>query len=199
MTEDAVVASANRIYSATGRDPTYEELIDAVGGGSNSTLKPFLETWQRNRPALHAVPSVLSNTTTGFVTELWGQAMREAQNAYEAHKTAADERAATAARQRDIAIGEIERLEAELDAEQGNTESLRNHCAELQVKTQRADELEQRVCELDTQLVQMRDERDAARVDGGQARGQITALERQLNRLVHGKAKSASPRRESRR
>lgn len=197
MTEDAVFASANRIYAATGRDPTYDELIEAVGGGSNSTLKPFLETWQRNRPTLHTVPSALANTAIGFVTDLWGQAMREAQKAFEAYKTAADDDVATVARQRDIAIGEIERFETELDSERRKTESLRVQCAELQVRVQQADQLGQRVRELEQQLQQVRDQREAAKLDAGQARGQVTALERQLKRAVVWKAKSATPPRRS--
>ena len=45
-TEAAVFAAADGL-KAQGVEPTYEGIVDILGGGSNSTIKPHLINWKQ--------------------------------------------------------------------------------------------------------------------------------------------------------
>jgi hypothetical protein len=77
--EAAVFAAADGL-KLRGEEPTYERIVEVLGGGSNSTIKPHLINWKQMSGG-HSRPtpeSVLARATI-FAEGVWGAALKEAQ------------------------------------------------------------------------------------------------------------------------
>lgn len=76
-TKPAVYAAADAL-KARGVDPTYERIVEALGGGSNATVGPHLETWkQSSQPPTKPVPESVEVRARIFIEAVWTSAVRE--------------------------------------------------------------------------------------------------------------------------
>lgn len=181
----------DEVYISTGRDPTYDDIKNALGG-SYSTIKPYLQSWlEKPRPIRFPLPNAIGAKGTHLVEVIWGHALSHALQTMEAKDRKSAEALALKQHELDVAMQEIRNLEAERDRSSATVDSLLAERAELMVRLQAFESLA-------AAEPAMRDERDHAREDLILARGQIQALERHIAQLLQsswGKnSKSRRPR-----
>ena len=76
-TKSAVYAAADAL-KARGADPTYERIVEALGGGNNATVGPHLESWKlSSQPPAKPVPESVEVRAKLFVEAVWTVAVRD--------------------------------------------------------------------------------------------------------------------------
>lgn len=167
----------DEVYISTGRDSTYDDIKNALGG-SYSTIKPYLQSWlEKPRPIRFPLPGAIGTKATHLVEVIWGHALAHALQTIEEKDRKSAEALALKQHELDVAMQEIRNLESECDRSAASVDSLLAQRAELMVRIQGLEALAgaERA---------MRDERDQAREELAVARGQIHALERQIPQLL---------------
>lgn len=189
----------DEIYAATGKDPTYADVTAALHC-SNSTIKPYLQTWlDRSRPERYPVPSSLSEKTRSLVQLIWGLAANEARQIELGHHAELKAALALAEQQREIAIQNASELEQDQTRLQRENAALIDERAELRVRLSDAQTLTVRIQGLDALNHSLRVERDEARMKESAARGQVEVLERQIKLLLESPDGTRAPDRRQRR
>lgn len=114
---DEFFETANRL-KAEGKKVTAELMLSALGGGSYRTMYKFLDLWESSQPvekkaltAEEIPPSVIA----AYVSA-WRVASQAAEQQIQAAKDSATEEISKAAKQFDDALGSIDKLEAENEA-----------------------------------------------------------------------------------
>lgn len=114
-----IEAAAEALVSEGVNSPTNEQVRQKLGGGSLSHISPVMREWRRqlreqtDTPAL-PVPDTLQQLAADLAARLWQQARELAEADAAAVRAQADADIAQADEQRDEALDEIRRLEAEL-------------------------------------------------------------------------------------
>ena len=140
-TKAPVYAAADALW-ARGVDPTYELIIAALGGGSNATVGPHLESWrQSSRPPAKPVPDSVEIRAKIFVEAVWTAAVREnlADIDHAKQRTDALIEQAEQALAKSIAISQG--LEAERDDLLKRVAEIGDHCTELRFQLRQVDKL----------------------------------------------------------
>ena len=76
---EAVYAAADGLQ-AQGIEPTYERIIQILGGGSNSSVGPHLDTWHASsKPPARPIPDDVSKRATIFAQAVWTAALTSTQ------------------------------------------------------------------------------------------------------------------------
>ena len=140
-TKAAVYATADALW-ARGIDPTYELIIAALGGGSNATVGPHLESWrQSSRPPAKPVPDSVETRAKIFVEAVWTAAVRESLAEIDHAKQTTDaliEQAEQALAQ-SIAINQA--VEAERDELLKRVAEIGGQCTELRFQLRQIDKM----------------------------------------------------------
>ncbi len=182
--EQSVFAVCDRIFIETGRDPSYQDITDELGG-SNSTVKPFIQSWlDQPRPARQPMPDTLQTTVASFVQVIWGHALATSQKAMlpvireteDAHKRSQGQLAS--------AMQTISEVDQERDGLKVEIQRLMATNAELHFKLGANDTLTKRCEGLEQTIEVLSQEREQALAQISGAQGQIDALERQLVNIL---------------
>jgi len=202
LDRDEVFETANRLVSE-GKPVTANSLLEALGGGSFTTIYKHLAAWQAERPSPTTtisgeIPAAVQNA----FASTWKVAAQEASREAEAAKAIAAEEIQIAQNQFAGALQVIENLEKETEEYEQQIDSLRNEADELQQKNSKleadnaalkaADEeirrqLEQQNTELDRlrhEIEKSRNERDNAMKEASELKGSVTTLQTQHTELL---------------
>lgn len=192
---EEVFEAANRM-AAEGREVTALTLLNALGGGSLTTIYKHLNAWNAERPA----PTVASNNEipdsvqTAFASA-WRAATQEAAKEVAAAKEKAAEEVQQAQKQFTDALAVIEKLEAESEVDGQQIDELKAQVAGLESELSKAksesaalkaaaDELRQQIKKLEEAGKSDRAERDAALKEAAELRGLAEALKTQNAELL---------------
>ena len=162
-TEEAVWTAADELQ-ASGHEPTVLLLRERVGG-SFTTVQKHLRTWQDKQRQVQAirVPESIQRLADQLAREVWRSAQVETQAAISQAQQTAQAAIAAIEKERDQALSEIARLEAdaetrstELDVARTEMYTMRDTLAEARAHAQteaaRATELERQLTSVQTEL-----------------------------------------------
>lgn len=180
--------TANRMQ-AEGKEVTAMALLDALGGGSLSTIYKHLQVWQASKPAQVVIqPEEIPVAVQASFAAAWRLAAKEAKREVTEVKEKAKEEVAAALRQFHGALEAIDKLEKEREAEADATEGLHKMIAEMKAEASKAEaELaaeKARTDELREQLKAQQQDRDAALKQAAEYKGQIEAMTAQNAQLI---------------
>jgi DNA repair exonuclease SbcCD ATPase subunit len=129
---DELFETANRL-KAEGKEVTALTLLDALGGGSLSTIYKHLEVWHASKPAEVITPGEeLPPQVLASFTASWRLATQEAGRQVAEVREKAKEETAAALRQFHGALEAIAKLEAESEADAQEIERLTGKIAEVE-------------------------------------------------------------------
>ncbi len=162
---DELFETANRVDSE-GREVTATVLLDELGGGSLRTIYKLLEVWRQNRPAVTvSVSDEIPPSVQIAFANAWRLATQEAGRAITAAREKASEEIATAQKQFQEALENIERLEKESEADE-----------------QEIDDLKAKLAQLEDSLRQAQTDASAQKATADQLREQVKSQEAELER-----------------
>jgi len=142
--KEAVHAAADGL-KARGIDPTYDKVIEVLGGGSNSSVGPHLETWvQSSQPPSRPIPEQIHARAKILFEAVWTAALSATQADIDHARLEFSARIDEAERALAASIEIGQGLEADRDRLVEQVASLSEQCTELryqlrQVATLRAD------------------------------------------------------------
>ncbi len=187
--------AANRL-AAEGREVTALTLLNALGGGSLTTIYKHLSAWEAQRPAVvPAGNSEIPPSVQAAFAGTWRAAQLEAAREIAAAKEKAQEEVQQAQKQFADAVAAIEKLEADSEADAQQIEQLKARTVELEsqmheLKTENAslrsvgDELRQQVQKLEAMAKSDRADRDGALKEAAELRGLNDGLQAQNKDLL---------------
>jgi ribosomal protein L29 len=196
VTADVVAAAAAQLVAA-GQEPSLIAVQAAIGGGSFSTVKRYLDPWRAERAALAtvAVPAAVTGLGGELTVRLWQQAVTQADERVARIRAEAAEQTAVLATALDAAETTIERLETEQAAlivqlaaaeAQATTATAAQRAAEVvaQTATAQAETLHAHVADLQAQLATAQVQAaagQAAQLAQAQLTGELGVLRERLD------------------
>lgn len=180
--------TANRMQ-AEGKEVTAMALLDALGGGSLSTIYKHLQTWQASKPAQVAIqPEEIPAAVQASFAAAWRLAAQEAKREVTEVKEKAKEEVTGALRQFHGALEAIAKIEKERDADAELIEGLQKQLAEARAEVSKAEAEgaaeKARADELREQLKSQQQDRDAAIKEASELKGQLESLKGQNQQLL---------------
>jgi len=138
--QQAVCAVADGL-KAQGEEPTYERIIEILGGGSNSTVGPHLAAWRQKTSAPpRPVPAPVTVRATILAEAVWMAALNEVQAEIEQAKQAAAAEIDQAKCALSASIAINEKLEEARDLLAKQVESLKSDCLKANLELAQVDE-----------------------------------------------------------
>lgn len=192
VTQDNVAAIAEDLL-ARGEDPTLLKVQEALGGGSYSTVKRYLDAWRAQReqsPVVELPPEVASKALV-MIQTLWSVAVAQADQRVAQVQAAAQQQIAQAQAELAQAEALIQRQEGEIetvtqqlaDARQAVTR-LEQAAAQAQTARQIAEarvvEQGQTIADLKANLLAATERAEVAVTAQARLDGELTALRQQL-------------------
>jgi len=209
---DRIIAAANALYEQAEREsfPTVDAVRRAARVDMNAASAVMRE-WRRQQtvqatPVVVAIPEAVQQAQSQALAALWTQAqelanesLRAAQASWETERAELDAMRQEMAAAYEAQASELEAaqeratqmqhaVEAAADAHREQLESLR---AELAAAVTRAERAEVRSGEIEKRVAALESERDAARLQAGEARevaaklsGQLEAVQSQNTALL---------------
>ena len=141
VTQESVCAACDTIKAAGG-DVTYKAVRDLLGGGSNSTLQPYIDAYNKaSRPAPKPVPQPLEERMKMFLGGLWAMACEATQPELDRVRAEAQAKVQSLedALHSSMAIGAA--LEADKNGLEGRFQTLAAECIELRVRLRQQEPL----------------------------------------------------------
>ena len=112
-----IVAAIDRLYRSTGKAPTVQDIIAEMGGGSASYVTPVRREWvesmEKAKTVARKLPDAVRQIMESATAAMWEVTTGEADAELAEYKLKAEEQAATLTAERDAALGDVERLEAD--------------------------------------------------------------------------------------
>lgn len=140
-TKAAVYAAADAL-KARGTDPTYERVVEALGGGSNATVGPHLESWrQSSQPPAKPVPESVEVRARIFVEAVWTAAVRDSLADIDQAKQRSDAQIEQAEQALVVSIAISQGLEEERDGLLKRLVEIGEQCTELRFLLRQVDKL----------------------------------------------------------
>lgn len=186
--------TANRM-KAEGKEVTAMALLDALGGGSLSTIYKHLEAWNAARPTEVIVkPEEIPAAVQASFAAAWRLAAQESKREVTEVKEKAKEEVAAALRQFHGALEAIAKIEKDRDTDTEIIEGLQKQLAEAKAEISKAESEgaaeKARADELRQQLKSQQQDRDAALQQAAEYKGQIEAMTAQNAQLLAELAKN---------
>jgi hypothetical protein len=195
INQDSVNQFCNEVYVSTGKDPTYEDVKNGLGG-SYSTIKLYLPSWlAKERPPRFPLPDAIRTKAAHLAQVIWSYALADARQIMDAKEHKREEAMALKDKELDVAMQELLSVENERDRLAASVDSLLAERAELRVRLEGLDRLAAQLEASQAAEVAMRDQRDQAREELNLGRGQIQAMERQIAQLLQASQALVKPRR----
>ena len=164
---DELIETANRM-AAEGKQVTALSLLEALGGGSLTTIYKYLAEWEAARPKTAPASGgaeVPDNVQNAFM-QTWRVATMEAARETQAAKEKAAEEVKAAQGKFEGALEGIQKLEAQAEQD-----------------TAQIEELKARVAELEQSVSQLSNDNAASRATAEQLRHQVKSQQTELDRL----------------
>jgi|TARA_Y100001934_G_C12387159_1_gene797237 chromosome segregation ATPase len=112
-----ILAAIERLYRSTGKAPKVQEIIAEMGGGSASYVTPVRREWvesmEKAKTVARKMPDAVRQIMESATAAMWEVTTGEADAELAEYKLKAEEQAATLTAERDAALGDVERLEAD--------------------------------------------------------------------------------------
>lgn len=112
-----ILAAIERLYRSTGKAPTVQDIIAEMGGGSASYVTPVRREWvesmEKAKTVARKMPDAVRQIMENATAAMWEVTTGEADVELAEFKLKAEEQAATLTAERDAALGDVERLEAD--------------------------------------------------------------------------------------
>lgn len=195
INRDSVHQLCDEVYISTGKDPTYDDVKNVLGG-SYSTIGPYLKPWlEKERPPRFALPDAIGTRAAQLAQVIWSYALADARQIMDAKDQKREEAVTLKDKELNIAMQEIRSVENERDRFAASVDSLLKERAEHKVRLEGLERLTAQLEASQAAELAMRDQRDQAREDLSLARGQIQAMERQIAQLLQTSQAPAKPRR----
>jgi hypothetical protein len=182
--QQAVFAVADWLKSK-GEDPTYERIIEILGGGSNSTVGPHLAAWRQKTSAPpRPVPESVGIRATILAEAVWIAALSEVQAEIEKAKQAAGAEIdqATCSLSQSISINQ--KLEADLKLAAEKVESLQSDCLKANLELGQVNELRIALAGAQQCSEDRRRDGEALQREIAMLKGEIASLKRQGELLL---------------
>jgi len=139
--KEAVHAAADGL-KARGIEPTYDKVIEVLGGGSNSSIGPHLETWgQSSQPPSRPIPEQIQARAKILVEAVWTAALSATQADIDIARLGSSTRIDEAERALAASIEIGNGLETDRDRLVEQVASLSAQCAELKYQLRQAETL----------------------------------------------------------
>ncbi len=196
FTQEQVFETADRL-AGEGKEVTATTLLNALGGGSLTTIYKHFTAWQEVRPAASMMPAPieLPDSVQGAFAAAWRVATTEAAREVATVREKAAEEVGAAQKQFHEALEQIERLEAESEADTERMEALNAKVLELEAAQHKLESdaaaqkatAEQLRDQMKVQLSdheRLRQERDVAVKDAAELTGQAQVLKEQNKELL---------------
>lgn len=192
VSQDSVNAACNSI-AAEGGSPTFDALVKRLGGGSNSTVKPYLDAWiKASRIPPRPIPDAVQNHAAMLAQSIWTMACDAAFPEVERVKADA---AATLEASRDM-LTSCMKISATMEEERDNhaikIEDLQIERAELRSQLRSVEPVRVALIEAAELAERRRDECEATRRELAHVQGQYAALLAQQTDLLE---RVSTPRR----
>tara|TARA_Y100001973_G_C5185354_1_gene327483 strand:+ start:200 stop:826 length:627 start_codon:yes stop_codon:yes gene_type:complete len=114
-----ILAAIERLYRSTGKAPKVQEIIAEMGGGSASYVTPVRREWvesmEKAKTVARKMPDAVRQIMESATAAMWEVTTGEADAELAEYKLKAEEQAATLTAERDAALGDVERLEADCE------------------------------------------------------------------------------------
>ncbi|MBI1272285.1 hypothetical protein GC174_17800 [bacterium] len=193
--EEEIHAAADQL-AAEGKDVSALELLNAIGGGSLTTIYKHLASWKKSQPPFEKSKSAdIPDQALSAFHSAWRVARLEANQETEAIRLKAADDVKAAERQLTDAISAISRLEKESEADAKIIEELNARIAKTESALQKSqseaaasksscDQLKEQVKSLESQSKTDKKERDSALKEAAKLQGQVEALQEQNAKLL---------------
>jgi len=192
-TEAAVFAAADGL-KAQGVEPTYEGIVDVLGGGSNSTIKPHLINWkQMTAGPSRPVPESVEARARVLVEAIWGIAFKEAQAEFDRAKQLTDAAVERSRQALLTSTGLSEQHEQRCNDLVRALEAAQMDCLEARAKLRQVDELKLELAQARECAEKHRQECESLNREVATARGENNALRDQGKQLL-AQVTSMAPR-----
>jgi len=183
-TQQEVFAAADGLRGK-GEVPTYERIIEILGGGSNSTVGTYLAAWrQMTSPPPRPVPEPVAIRATILVEAVWIAALNEVQAEIEQAKQAAATEIghARCALSASISInGKLEEVRNSLAKE---VESLKSDCLKANLKLGQVDELKLALAQAQQCSEDLRRDNETLQREFAMLKGENVSLKQQAEKLL---------------
>ena len=134
VSEQAVLAACDTL-AARGEAPTYEAIISMLGGGSNSTVQPYLHAWkERSRPSSRPMPDEVDARAKMLAQAVWLLACSAAEPEIELVRVAGAKQLEASREALNYSIAANEKFEQQVRSLDEAAASLQNYCSELQLQ-----------------------------------------------------------------
>lgn len=176
---EAVFAVADWLR-VQGEEPTYQRVIELLGGGSNSTVGPHLAAWkEKNSAPARPVPEIVALRGSILVEAVWCAALDQLQADIEQAKrnAAAEIDQANCALESSIKINE--ELEAERKTLLQRVASLTTDCVEARLALRQVEDLKHALKDAEQRADDRRKECDTLKEEVARLRGHIDSLKEQ--------------------
>lgn len=138
----ATVHAAADGLKARGMEPTFEKIVDVLGGGSNSTIGPHLESWRQSaKPPSRPIPETVDTRAKVFLEAVWAAALTVTQADIDLAGLASSARINEAERALAASIEISHGLEADRDRLLEKVTSLREQCIEFRYQLLQVESL----------------------------------------------------------
>lgn len=193
--EEEIHAAADQL-AAEGKDITALELLNALGGGSLTTIYKHLASWKKSQPPVEKNKSAdIPDQALNAFHSAWRVARLEANQETESIRLKAANDVKAAERQLNDAISAISRLEQESEADAKSIEELTSRIDKLESALKKSqseatasksscDQLKEQVKSLEAQSKTDKKERDSALKEAAKLQGQVEALQEQNTKLL---------------
>ncbi|KKN85085.1 hypothetical protein LCGC14_0282540 [marine sediment metagenome] len=169
-----IITAAEGLFQSTGVAPSNEMVREKLGGGSMSYIQPVMREWRESLESKKVqaitMPESVSQAMSLSLVGMWEAAIAEASKELTHYKTNSTQEIARLTEERDSALSEIEKMEA--DKELSDVERLG---AIKQLESAKAQ-----LATLDKQLDKAAHEADKCNLLLGASKEKISALELEL-------------------
>lgn len=190
ITDAQIIETAKKLASE-GVNPTLVTVRDALGKGRFSTIGPALKRWKESRAEKHEmaqveVPGGISEWIEQFKGAIWQAAVDVAERRLQAEREALQEARARAEQEVTESLEAVRTLEAELEKQSQELETVRGRAATVEQAvteaTQAATEATTRLESTQRELEQERDrvarleiKAEKAQAEASELRGELKA------------------------
>ena len=139
--KEAVHAAADGL-KARGIEPTYDKVIEVLGGGSNSSVGPHLETWgQSSQPPSRPIPEQIHARARILFEAVWTAALSSTQADIDLARLVFSAQIDEAERALAASIEIGHGLEADRDRLLNEVAAMREQCIELKYQLRQVETL----------------------------------------------------------
>jgi hypothetical protein len=182
--QQAVFAVADGLW-AKGEDPTYERIIEILGGGSNSTVGPHLAAWRQKTSAPpRPVPVPVAIRATILAEAVWIAALTEVEAEIKQAQQAAATEVDHARCALSTSIDINRKLEADLSLAAQQVESLKSDCLKANLELGQVNELKLALARAQKCSEDRRSDNNTLQCEIAMHKGEIVSLKRQVEQLL---------------